>query len=852
MASPKAEEVTVSDGMLANLERDFNEAMRALEGHENFNRFRAEYEKLHRALKKSHESEKRLVRHCQQLTHELMSNAAKMQAAVKLSQGDHSTIEALKKEIEKAWRMVDAANEKDARAKDTIKKLREEIASLQEMIENGTTLTSTQTATLEELKLEKKRIQMEYDELVKQMENLTREINDVSGKKKETETEMMEHQEELRRLSDREQTVQQEYDKEAKARERADVQLRELLLLVQQRGKELKAYEQLEEGLSSGVNALRAQLQEDQAKRQSLLQKLDTAEKQLYHTQQSYDDALDTTEALNERHREVLKEIAEAEKKAVELRAEEQRTHRVRDNDFKELRRLLQQNDDIRKEQENLRHQKTNIGKRIDAARREKENLRRSYEMLLKEQETLKKQSEREREKIQIIEGIIASEVESQQELETAIEREREVNARLRQTVARLESEREKYVHEVSQVTLQQTTAQEELKLVTIKCEETQKLIEECEQKLKKQQSIYEQVRTERNLYSKKLIESQDEVVELRQNFRMMDHQIRQLKDELSMKEKKLQEETSGQKMAKDKLTKVRKLVNDRTALLDDTNRACENISQQIKQLVKVINQCDRELSQQQQQFLKVSVERDHLGVQLIRRNDELALLYEKVRAQQEMLSQGEAAYRARQEDMRLLRLKIEDLKRQSMIAHTRARHTEKLKEDLKQLQYDLTVERAKVQALTEEAENPKNALRWEKAEGRDPTPEELGRKITRLQRRLITKSEECVEKDMELQEKQRLVTELQNILARQPGLEVVQRLNVCHKDLQHENAVMKQKASELNMTSTHISELKYEAERLRRELHETKRKYYEMRMSNDELSRSLFGDREQPGSLKG
>ncbi|RNC60633.1 flagellar associated protein [Trypanosoma cruzi] len=92
----------------------------------------------------------------------------------------------------------------------------------------------------------------------------------------------------------------------------------------------------------------------------------------------------------------------------------------------------------------------------------------------------------------------------------------------------------------------------------------------------------------------------------------------------------------------------------------------------------------------------------------------------------------------------------------------------------------------------------------------------------------------------MEVQEKQRLVTELQNIFARQPGHEVARQLNVMHKELGHKNAVMKQKASELNMTSTHISELKYEAERLRRELHETKRKYYEMQMSNDKIAEYL------------
>ncbi|KAG8342458.1 hypothetical protein ERJ75_001351500 [Trypanosoma vivax] len=840
MDSVKPEELTVSEQLIASLQDDFQEAMSALSEHENFDRFRVEYDKLYRALLKSHESEKRLVQKCQQLTQELMTNAAKKQAALKLAREDHTTIEALKKEAEKAWCMVDAANEMDARAKETMKSLRKEVAALQEIIENGTELTSTQSATLEELKLEKIRIQLEYDELVKQMETFTRDIQEVNAKARELEQEMMNNRTELQRITDREVLIQQEYEKEIKALERVDFQVREQLVLAQQRGKELKAQEELQSSLTATVAKLRTQEKDCKAKRQTLVQKVDTAEKQLYHTQQSYDDALDTTEVLNERHREVLKEIAETEKKAVELRAEEQRTHRVRDDDYKKLRRILQQNDDIKQEHQNLERQIVNIQKRIETVRKERDGMQRACEMLLREQETLKKLGESEQVKLKVVQEIIANEIESQKDVEAAIEREREINVRLRKTRARLYSEREKYVNEVSQVAQQYAKAKEELKVTTIVCDETQKAIEESEQRLKKQQIVYEQARAERNVYSKKLIESQDEVMELKQSFRMMDHQIRQLKEELMMKEKKFQDEAGGHKVAKDKLAKVRRIVNERTNVLDDVNRRCENISQHIKQLVKIINLCDKELSEQQQQFLSVSNERDLLGTQLIRCNDELALLYEKVRMQKETINRGEAGYRARQEDLRLLRLKIEEIKRQANIADERAQDVRQLQEDIRQLTYDLMVQTSKVQALTEEAENPKSALRWEKVEGRDPDPEELNRKITRLQRRLITKSEECVEVDMELQEKQRLVTELQNILARQPGPAVVQKLNVCQKDLQRTCFVMKQKASELNMAATHFAELKYEAARLRREVQETKRKYYEMRMSNDELSRNM------------
>ncbi len=82
-------------------------------GDKSLERFRVEYEKLHRALKKSHESEKRLIRKCRELNQEIVANAAKVQTAIKLSQEDQNTIASLKKEIEKAWKMVDASHEKE-------------------------------------------------------------------------------------------------------------------------------------------------------------------------------------------------------------------------------------------------------------------------------------------------------------------------------------------------------------------------------------------------------------------------------------------------------------------------------------------------------------------------------------------------------------------------------------------------------------------------------------------------------------------------------------------------------------------------------------------------------------------
>ena len=51
----------------ALVRRHASQVLQELVGDKSLERFRSEYEKLHRALKKSHESEKRLIKKCREL-----------------------------------------------------------------------------------------------------------------------------------------------------------------------------------------------------------------------------------------------------------------------------------------------------------------------------------------------------------------------------------------------------------------------------------------------------------------------------------------------------------------------------------------------------------------------------------------------------------------------------------------------------------------------------------------------------------------------------------------------------------------------------------------------------------------
>ena len=113
-----------------SLEKDFQDVLQELFADKSLEHFRSEYEKLYRSVKKSHESEKRLIKKCRELNTEIVNNAVKVQTALNLSQEDQSTIENLKTEIGRAWSMVEVSHDKEAKAKQTMHSLKTEIGNL--------------------------------------------------------------------------------------------------------------------------------------------------------------------------------------------------------------------------------------------------------------------------------------------------------------------------------------------------------------------------------------------------------------------------------------------------------------------------------------------------------------------------------------------------------------------------------------------------------------------------------------------------------------------------------------------------------------------------------------------------
>lgn len=74
-------EAEFSSSAFEALERDFQEVLAQLVGDQSLERFRLEYEKLHRALKRSHEHERKLIKKVRSGWFRLVPSSREPQAA---------------------------------------------------------------------------------------------------------------------------------------------------------------------------------------------------------------------------------------------------------------------------------------------------------------------------------------------------------------------------------------------------------------------------------------------------------------------------------------------------------------------------------------------------------------------------------------------------------------------------------------------------------------------------------------------------------------------------------------------------------------------------------------------------
>lgn len=139
--------------------------------------------------------------------------------------------------------------------------------------------------------------------------------------------------------------------------------------------------------------------------------------------------------------------------------------------------------------------------------------------------------------------GAVKLAEQTKRNLEQEILSYKDEASKMRKLIFSLEKDRDRHIAAAGKAEQNLVGKVEEVKIKEMHIFDYKKKIMEMEKKLKEQQSMYESVRTERNLYSKNCIEFEDEIIEMKRKLKIMGHQIEQLKEEISNKEQALVKE---------------------------------------------------------------------------------------------------------------------------------------------------------------------------------------------------------------------------------------------------------------------------------------------------------------------
>jgi chromosome segregation ATPase len=251
---------------------------------------------------------------------------------------------------------------------------------------------------------------------------------------------------------------------------------------------------------------------------------------------------------------------------------------------------------------------------------------------------------------------------------------------------------------------------------------------------------------------------------------------------------------------------------NQRDALRQDLNRLLSEyrakqstVEQQIQEIDKlnvVINNLERDMLGLKAKYERAVEERNVTGVQLIDRNDELCILYERSNQQQEALRKGEIESIRKEEELRLVRLQAEELKRQYATARKRIPELDDHRTLINKLEQQLSDERRQTDELSSKLEDPQNSDRWRKLGGEDADMEQLSAKIQVLESRLDKKREQLLEKELVLEEVTSLTEKLrsQAVMKREAAKVLADQLNDLHNRIREVTKKMLASVSELSM----------------------------------------------------
>ncbi|KAH0616470.1 hypothetical protein JD844_027592 [Phrynosoma platyrhinos] len=299
-----------------------------------------------------------------------------------------------------------------------------------------------------------------------------------------------------------------------------------------------------------------------------------------------------------------------------------------------------------------------------------------------------------------------------------------------------------------------------EIKTKDFEIREHKKKQREIQRQMKEFAKMYDIVRHERNKLVNLVHCARQKTNEIKEKVKMLDNEMEILRHSVVIKERKLQKyqlKLSNNIAIKESIhCDVGKIYQT----LQEMKEKREQQLMDVERLTNMLTRIEEEMLQLRKQYEKAVQRRNESGVQLIEREEEVCIFYEKINIQEMMSRNGDLEIGVMDEKIRFLKLKLTEKKRQIELSL----RTLPLKRGL---DADLVFSQCKdkIKHLEKLFTDPTGQKRARALPGKDPSIQELFKKIeemNELQEKIKSTTQKIMALVAELSMNQALAIKLQ------------------------------------------------------------------------------------------
>ncbi|XP_006882663.1 PREDICTED: coiled-coil domain-containing protein 146 [Elephantulus edwardii] len=335
----------------------------------------------------------------------------------------------------------------------------------------------------------------------------------------------------------------------------------------------------------------------------------------------------------------------------------------------------------------------------------------------------------------------------------------------------------------------------------------------EIYRRLRQFAKLYDSVRNERNKFVNLLHKAHQKVNEIKERHKMSLNELEILRNSAITQERKLQ--NSMLKHANN-VTVRESMQNDVCKIIAKLQGMKEKKEIQlnsIDRLASMITMIEEEMVQLRKRYEKAVQHRNECGVQLIEREEEVCIFYEKINIQEKMKLNGEIEIHILEEKIRFLKLKIAEKQRQIHVTEKLLPTKSALDADLAVLQIQFSQCTDRIKDLEKRFVNPDGKNRTRLLPGKDLTKEQMMKKLDELELQLAMKEEKLLEKDFIYEQVSRLTDRLSSKTqaCKQDTLLLANKMNDYQKKIKEATEKLMAVIAELSMRQAQVLELQRE-----------------------------------------